>query len=109
MTFAMSKECQVRFFALKKYAKESVAPITRGFFRLVEGRKERWSCTPRLQWVASSRQSPHLGKGEMAQTASREQQHRIEGKPDGTKNHHPSVRPYPACAARLKLFSGGGV
>ena len=43
---AMSKEAQPLFDAVKKHIEENVAPITEEFFRLGEGRKERWSWAP---------------------------------------------------------------
>ena len=43
---AMSKESQPLFDAVKKHIEENVAPITEEFFRLGEGRKDRWSWAP---------------------------------------------------------------
>src|ERR1700738_2855940 len=42
----MSKEAQPLFDAVKAHIEENVAPITEEFFRLGEGRKERWSWAP---------------------------------------------------------------
>ena len=43
---AMSKEAQPLFDAVKAHINENVAPITEEFFRLGEGRKDRWSWAP---------------------------------------------------------------
>src|SRR5262245_22152844 len=43
---AMSKEAQPLFDAVKKHIDENVAPITEKFFKLGEGRKDRWSWAP---------------------------------------------------------------
>jgi acyl-CoA dehydrogenase len=43
---AMSKEAQPLFDAVKKHIDENVAPITEEFFRLGEGREDRWSWAP---------------------------------------------------------------
>ncbi|MFI4976686.1 MAG: acyl-CoA dehydrogenase family protein [Caulobacterales bacterium] len=43
---AMSKESQPLFEAVKKHIAENVAPITEEFYRLGEGRKDRWSWAP---------------------------------------------------------------
>ncbi len=43
---AMSKESQPLFDAVKKHIAENVAPIEEEFFRLGEGRKDRWSWAP---------------------------------------------------------------
>ena len=43
---AMSKESQPLFDAVKAHIEENVAPITDEFFRLGEGRKDRWSWAP---------------------------------------------------------------
>ena len=43
---AMSKEAQPLFDAVKAHIDENVAPIIEEFFRLGEGRKERWSWAP---------------------------------------------------------------
>ena len=43
---AMSKESQPLFDAVKAHIEENVAPIIEEFFRLGEGRKERWSWAP---------------------------------------------------------------
>ena len=43
---AMSKESQPLFDAVKAHIEENVAPITEEFFRLGEGRKDRWSWAP---------------------------------------------------------------
>ena len=43
---AMSKEAQPLFDAVKTHIEENVAPITEEFFRLGEGRKDRWSWAP---------------------------------------------------------------
>jgi acyl-CoA dehydrogenase len=43
---AMSKESQNLFDAVKKHIDDNVAPITEEFYRLGEGRKERWSWAP---------------------------------------------------------------
>jgi acyl-CoA dehydrogenase len=43
---AMSKEAQPLFDAVMKHIEENVAPITEEFYRLGEGRKERWSWAP---------------------------------------------------------------
>ena len=43
---AMSKESQPLFDAVKKHIDENVAPITEEFYRLGEGRKDRWSWAP---------------------------------------------------------------
>src|SRR5471032_3216577 len=43
---AMSKESQPLFDAVMKHIEENVAPITEEFFKLGEGRKERWSWAP---------------------------------------------------------------
>ena len=43
---AMSKEAQPLFDAVKKHIDDNVAPIIEEFFRLGEGRKERWSWAP---------------------------------------------------------------
>jgi acyl-CoA dehydrogenase len=43
---AMSKESQPLFDAVVKHIEENVAPITEEFYRLGEGRKERWSWAP---------------------------------------------------------------
>jgi acyl-CoA dehydrogenase len=43
---AMSKESQPLFDAVKAHIEENVAPITEQFFKLGEGRKERWSWAP---------------------------------------------------------------
>ena len=43
---AMSKEAQPLFDAVKAHIDENVAPITEEFFRLGEGRKDRWSWAP---------------------------------------------------------------
>src|SRR6188472_1422680 len=42
----MSKESQPLFDAVKAHIEENVAPIIEEFFRLGEGRKERWSWAP---------------------------------------------------------------
>jgi acyl-CoA dehydrogenase len=42
----MSKESQPLFDAVKKHIDENVAPITEEFFKLGEGRKDRWSWAP---------------------------------------------------------------
>ncbi|MBL6939385.1 MAG: acyl-CoA dehydrogenase family protein [Alphaproteobacteria bacterium] len=42
----MSKEAQPLFDAVKKHIAENVAPIEEEFFRLGEGRKDRWSWAP---------------------------------------------------------------
>jgi acyl-CoA dehydrogenase len=42
----MSKEAQPLFDAVKKHIEENVAPIEEEFFRLGEGRKDRWSWAP---------------------------------------------------------------
>jgi acyl-CoA dehydrogenase len=43
---AMSKEAQPLFDAVKKHIAENVAPIADEFYRLGEGRAERWSWAP---------------------------------------------------------------
>src|SRR5260221_446111 len=43
---ARSKEAQPLFDAVKQHIEENVAPIIEEFFRLGEGRKERWSWAP---------------------------------------------------------------
>jgi acyl-CoA dehydrogenase len=43
---AMSKESQPLYDAVVKHIEENVAPITEEFFKLGEGRKERWSWAP---------------------------------------------------------------
>src|SRR5579871_4719492 len=43
---AMSKEAQPLYDAVVKHIEENVAPITEQFFKLGEGRKERWSWAP---------------------------------------------------------------
>src|SRR4249919_3138576 len=43
---AMSKEAQPLFDAVMKHIQENVAPISDEFFRLGEGRKDRWSWAP---------------------------------------------------------------
>ena len=43
---AMSKEAQPLFDAVKAHIEENVAPITEKFFKLGEGRKDRWSWAP---------------------------------------------------------------
>ena len=43
---AMSKEAQPLFDAVMRHIEENVAPITEEFYRLGEGRKERWSWAP---------------------------------------------------------------
>jgi len=43
---AMSKEAQPLFDAVKKHIAENVEPIAEEFYRLGEGRKERWSWAP---------------------------------------------------------------
>ena len=43
---AMSKEAQPLFDAVMKHIEENVAPITEEFFRLGEGRKDRWTWAP---------------------------------------------------------------
>src|SRR5271169_2690728 len=43
---AMSKEAQPLFDAVKKHIEENVAPIADEFYRLGEGRAERWSWGP---------------------------------------------------------------
>jgi acyl-CoA dehydrogenase len=43
---AMSKEAQPLFDAVKKHIRENVAPIEEEFFRLGQGRKDRWSWAP---------------------------------------------------------------
>src|SRR5438477_9842390 len=43
---AMSKEAQPLFDAVKTHIEDNVAPIIEEFFRLGEGRKERWSWAP---------------------------------------------------------------
>jgi acyl-CoA dehydrogenase len=43
---AMSKEAQPLFDAVKKHIDDNVAPITEEFYRLGEGRKDRWSWAP---------------------------------------------------------------
>ncbi len=43
---AMSNESQPLFDAVKRHIEENVAPIIEEFFRLGEGRKERWSWAP---------------------------------------------------------------
>ena len=43
---AMSKEAQPLFDAVKAHIEENVAPIVEEFFRLGEGRKDRWSWAP---------------------------------------------------------------
>ena len=42
----MSKEAQPLFEAVKRHIAENVAPITEEFFRLGEGRADRWSWVP---------------------------------------------------------------
>ena len=43
---AMSKESQPLFDAVKAHIEENVAPITEEFYRLGEGRADRWSWAP---------------------------------------------------------------
>src|SRR3954469_9907176 len=43
---AMSKDAQPLFDAVMKHIEENVAPITEQFFKLGEGRKDRWSWAP---------------------------------------------------------------
>ena len=43
---AMSKDSQPLFDAVMKHIEENVAPITEEFYRLGEGRKDRWSWAP---------------------------------------------------------------
>ena len=43
---AMSKEAQPLFDAVKTFIEENVEPITEEFYRLGEGRTERWSSAP---------------------------------------------------------------
>ena len=43
---AMSKESQPLFDAVKAHIEENVAPIIDEFFKLGEGRKDRWSWAP---------------------------------------------------------------
>jgi acyl-CoA dehydrogenase len=43
---AMSKEVQPLFDAVKKHIHDNVAPIAEEFYRLGEGRKDRWSWAP---------------------------------------------------------------
>ena len=42
----MSKEAQPLFDAVKRHIAENVDPITEEFFRLGEGRADRWSWAP---------------------------------------------------------------
>jgi acyl-CoA dehydrogenase len=42
----MSEQAEPLFDAVKKHVKENVEPITEEFFRLGEGRKDRWSWAP---------------------------------------------------------------
>ena len=43
---AMSKESQPLYDAVVRHIEENVAPITEEFFKLGEGRKDRWSWAP---------------------------------------------------------------
>ncbi len=58
---AMSKEAQPLFDAVKAHIAENVAPITEEFFRLGEGRKDRWSWAPGPARAARGRQEQGQG------------------------------------------------
>ncbi len=59
----MSKEAQPLFDAVKKHIEENVAPIAEEFYRLGEGRADRWSWAPGQLELLQTRQGQGQGSG----------------------------------------------
>ena len=59
----MSKEARPLFDAVKRHIAENVAPIAEEFYRLGEGRAERWSWAPGQLELLRDRQGQGQGRG----------------------------------------------
>ena len=59
----MSKEARPLFDAVKRHIAENVAPIADEFYRLGEGRAERWSWAPGQLELLRDRQGQGQGRG----------------------------------------------